>query len=240
MATAKYFYDRLMGYDKESIKSGKYYYGYVNDCIDIHKKGIEDEYYTIIKNGHVVKCNFEKRKREDMKISDLTGDDFEIFNCVQIFKCGYLKLENSNSARDIQEAITNFHNYIASLEDPLNSEKNVPILCGGCCFYKGVTNKFHYYDTAGIQVDVSTISELCKENVNRKYYDLHCIPFIKSMENEKCIRIDFINCIYDLDQREDHIKMSKEALKHLLEMMDTIGISVKWVECKTNGKPIYC
>ena len=236
---AEYFYNRLLKYDEESRTTGKDYYGYCNGAVNIHRKNDESEYFTIYKNGRVYHHYTGNYDGEWLTVANLEGDNFEIFNIVQIIRSGYLTL-NTESELDVKKSISKLYNYIRSFDNghPFKKTKNIPTLCGGSIWSNGVTDDFQYYSVNGIEVHLQTIKELCKENVNRKHYDLRPIPFIKAMKNTNTIYVSFI-CIMRLDNDGNLKEKCDSALSDLLTYMDDIDVECKWVECRIR-KPVYC
>lgn len=239
--TAKYFYERLIKYPEESYESGKYYYGYSNHSVEIHRKNNNCEYFIIRENGSVTKASISHFYERDFgNIDDLTGDDFELFSCVQIIKSGYLVLEKAtdNPITDMRIIISRLHNYIDSLDnDFIHARTDVPHLCGGSCWSNGLTDYFTYHAVNGIELHIGTIKNLCEKNIERKYYDARCIPFIKSMDNNVSIHISFVHYMHENNYEEIRKKCNK-SLNDLLKYMDTIGIKCKWVNCKMDF-PVY-
>lgn len=242
---ARYFYERLIMYPEESHKSGKYYYGYNNQNVEIHHKGNETEWYTVHSDSLVSKETIDGSYERDICcIDDLTGDDFELFNIIQIIKSGYLVLQENNTGayiNDVRILVSRLHSYINSLDDccSLFSDRrtDIPRLCGGSCWTNGLTDYITYNAVNGIELHVRTIRSLCRENVERKYYDARPIPFIKSIDSEISVHVSFVHSMNKNDYEETR-KKCNEALKDLLTYMDTIGFKCKWVNCKMKY-PVY-
>ena len=242
--TAKYFFDRLIEHEYGSNKERNKWYG-VGVCI--HRKDEEHSYYSIDIDGSVISYtkNGDRALIGYMKIDDLEGDDFEIYSHLQIIKCGYLKLKNASNPRDVEKIITDLHNFIKMTEDSNNYspyELSVPKISEECKFINGTTKKFNFFSVFGsFNVSVSTISELCKLNNKRKKCDLYSIPFIKSMSNNNCIRIDFIKSVHTEFEKDKAKENVDKALNELLRYMkDILEVDCDWVECKTNKSiPIY-
>lgn len=235
---AKYFYERMLGYEKECFTSRKYCYNYENASITIHHKNDESIWFIIRSNGEVERAVMgQGYSEEKLNINDLKGDDFEIFNIVQIIKSGYLVL-NTETEYQVKKTITKLHDFIDSLRgDYLHPKKDVPHICGGSCWRDGVTSEFEYLAVNGMELHLRSVKKLCKDNVSRKYYDLHCIPFIKSIDCGKAIHVCFEDIMWGGDFDEAYKKCDK-ALADLLHYMKEIGIDCKWVECKMK-KPVY-
>ena len=242
---ARYFYERLIKYHEETWKTAKYYYGYSNRKVEIHHKNNKSEWYMIHEDGSVTKENIDGSYESNFcTINDLIGDDFELFNIVQIVKSGYLVLQENNTGTyitDMRRVVSKLHDYIDSLDDSysLVSDKrtDIPRLCGGSCWSNGVTDYITYHAVNGIELHVRTIKTLCRENAERKYYDARPIPFIKSIDSEISIHVSFVHYMYRNDYKETREKCN-EALKDLITYIDTIGIKCKWVDCKMKY-PVY-
>lgn len=221
---------------KNQHKKNKYYYEYSNRIVRIHHKNNNDEWYVIDENGSVAKDNLNgDYKMNFCHINNLTGDDFELFNIVQVIKAGYLVFElivYDNAVNDIRmrKIVSQLHHYIDALDDSKHTA--IPYLCGGSCWTNGVTDYITYYAVNGIEVHVRTIKNLCQENVECNYYDAKSIPFIKSMDNNTTIHVSFVHMMYKNKYEEINARCN-EALEDLLTYMNTIGIKCKWVECKT-------
>lgn len=234
---AKYFYNRLLGYDEESMKARKWLYDYCNGSVDIHRIDNEDICYTIWKNGSISVKEKGAFTGKKLSIDDLSGDDFELYSIVQNFKCGYLLLPTASSERDVKMVISNFHHTIESFEDDygMYGNKNIPVLCGGSSWTNGLTDGFEFYASNDIEVHLSTIHNICDENVMRKYYDAKCFPFIKDIKNTEAIYVQFVDSAHKRPIKET-IKKCNEALKELISYCNIDDI--KWVNCKMR-KPIY-
>lgn len=236
---AKYFYNRMLGYEEESRKTGKCYYGYCNHMVDIHHKSDETSWFTIYTSGTVRKKTIGSNKTEKLKIDDLEGDDFELFNIVQIVKSGYLVL-NPKKELEVKRIISDLWIHIKSFNDSglFEKKENIPLICGASFWDDGVTDSFSYYAVNGIEIEIQTIKNICKKNVNRKHYDLTCIPFIKSMDNANSIHVSFIYNMKKGDYEETYRKCN-EALSELLFYIQEINVECKWIENRKKN-PIYC
>lgn len=233
---AKYFYNRLLGYREESTRTGKYYYGYCNNMVRIHHKNDNLSWYVVHEDGKVYHRFNKSIGRIDqlLNIDDLEGKDFELFSPVQIIKSGYIILD-TNSEFEVKKVITDLYKYISLLSD---NEENAPSPCGGLCFTNGITSEFSYHSTNKIELQLQSIRELCKDNINRKYYDSSCIPFIKTMKNKNSIHVNFIRNMGIENNYEEIYKECDKALIDLLHYMKQINIKGKWINCKMRN-PIY-
>ena len=110
-------------------------------------------------------------------------------------------------------------------------------MCGGSIWVNGLTDYFMYSGVNGIVVHVETIEHLCNENMQRKYYDMRPVPFIKSIDSSSAIHICFVQCMYKLNCTGIQ-KSCNEALQELIGYMDDIEIKCKWIERKTKY-PVY-
>lgn len=235
---AKYFYDRLLNYESESRKTQKYYYGFSNRMVTIHHIGDESTYYTIFDNKNVMVKKIGSYKTASMTLDDLSGDDYELFNIVQILKTGYIVLD-TDSELEIKKVISKLSEHIEWDDEGYRRKgDNIPILCGESFWEDGVTDEFQYYATNEIEVHVQMVRNLCKSNINRKYYGLRCIPFIKSISNSQAIHVEFIQSMNKGNYNEEYEKC-EEALKELKTMLNEITDSFRWVKCNI-GKPCYC
>ena len=238
---AQYFYKRLCGYPAESFVSGKYHDAYSYSNIQIHRKNNNSEWYSVFADGSVTKYNIYGTMIRGLNINDLLGDDFELFNIVQIVKSGYLVIEKDNThITNMKVIISKLYRYIQSFDPPLwncEIEHYIPHICGGSIWVNGLTDYFMYSGVNGIVVHVETIEHLCNENMQRKYYDMRPVPFIKSIDSSSAIHICFIQCMYKPNCTGIQ-KRCKDALQELIGYMDDIEIKYRWIECKTKY-PIY-
>ena len=236
---ARYFYERLIKYPEESWKTRKYYYGYSNRKVEIHHKNNDSEWYTIHSDGLVTKNTIDGNYERDFcSIDDLVGDDFELFSIVQIIKSGYLVLQENNTGtyiNDMRVLVSRLHSYIDSLDDNYSlfsdGHTDIPRLCGGSAWTNGLTDYITYHSVNDIELHVRTIKNLCRENVERKYYDARPIPFIKSIDSEISIHVSFVHNMNKNDYEETR-KKCNEVLKDLFRYMDIINIKCKWEDCK--------
>lgn len=231
---AAYFYEKLL--ERKNNHDSIHYDAYSNGIVIIHHKDIDDKFYTIFDDGTVhenVSYGIFSRK---LTIDDLDGDDFELYNTSQIMKTGYIIIKNNEIK--LHDAISNLHNYIKSFG--YNSEnKNIPLLSGAYAIRNGKTKRFSY-DAAGnsdCEVTIHTVKDLCIENINRKKQDKICIPFIKSINDEKAIHVYFV---YNMDGEDKEKILSKcnECLNDLLFYMKNLNIDCEYIDCKIN-KSIY-
>lgn len=236
---AKYFYNRLLGYENERLTSEKYFYGYENKMVDIHHKNDESTWFVIHYDGTVYR-NSLIGDRKQMYIDELEGNDFELFNIVQVIKCGYLVLE-TKSKFDVKRAISSLHHYIDSFDntiDTVRKNNRIPVLCGGSIWENGVTEEFQYYSVNGIELDLMTIESLCQYNISRKHYDAKCFPFIKSMKDCNSIYVSFVHNMNE-EKFDEVYKKCNRAVYDLIQYMNVIDVNCKYVNCKME-KPIYC
>ena len=237
---AKYFYNRLLKYEKDSKESGKYCYDYSNGIIRIHRRKDRDtKYFTIYKDGTVYVRDENMSFGDKIRIEDLKGSDYELYNPIQIFKCGYVFFPNSESSFDIKKYIRDLFNKIGCIEDDnlesIENDKDLnkkqPMLIGSSIWLHGYTTDFSYNSTSDIELTIRTIGELYKENINRKYYDKKCIPFIKDIHKNKAFHVTF----KEYHNRENIQERCESALEELLSLIDEPHT---WYEC-TMKKTIH-
>ncbi len=237
---AKYFYDRLVGYDKEAMETGKFYYGYSNGMVDVHHKNNDDEYFIIWGSKGVTKYCRDKSTLsynivdKNLILEDLEGDDFELFSLVQVVKCGYMVFENTKSETDIKKIISYMHDYIDSFGN--SEDEKIPFLVGGSGWENGMTDSFSFCSKSGIEIHLKTVKRLCNENMDRKYYGAKCFPFIKDKKNTECIYVKFITNI-ERETTKNIIKRSNQALKELMDYLPNY-VKLKYIDCHMN-KFIY-
>ena len=237
---AMYFYNRLLGYEEERRKTRKYYYGYSNGMVFIHLKNDENTWFVVYRDGTVLRHTKDGCIYDSMNIKDLDGNDFELFNDVQIIKSGYIVL-GTKTEYEVKKVISDLHDVIDSYYDGVfsnSTKQNIPYLCGGSCWKGGVTDGFQYYDINGIELELKTVRKLCEENVHRKHYNAKCIPFNKYMDNTGAIHVRFVASI-DSSNYDEICKECDEALKNLFSYISTIDMNCRWIETKLR-KPIYC
>lgn len=177
-------------------------------------------------------------------ISDLTGDDFEIYNRIQIFKSGYILLETDE--KDIDKlVISGLYNFINRRTEDNLGKTLPPFICGIANFRNGLTDEIHYSSRQNIEVHLQSINLFRNCNAARKYYDLNPIPFIPRIKNKEAIHVNFIDIVSNFRDISDTNKCCEDALTdlmHYLQLVDVVkelGIKCKWVETKMK-KPIYC
>lgn len=230
---AKYFYDRLCGYGEECKRTMKFYYGYANGITDIHRKGNNTEYYTIYRNGDVYKNTINPQITDiDFRIEDLVGDDFELYNPVQVFKSGYIVLKNAKTEKDVKKVISKLCHYINTFE----LKKDISLLSGEIYWDNGLTDGFNFYTATQTQIELEilTVKNLCKENVDRKYYGARVYPFNRRMKNYNSFYVKFIHNV-----KNDIDKKRGDALTELRQYLKEIDIDHEWVDMNIKH-PIYC
>lgn len=243
--TAEYFATMLSNYSRISKESKKYWSGYTNWQVEIHHAGDEFMYYTIYKNGRVTKHFLSDSSLAGVEVSmdELTGNDFELFNTIQITRTGYLMLESNITPK---EAISNLFFYIDENEwdcDKRNDGEShkCPALCGGAYFKDNLTSCFSYLSTSESELELQTIPELKRRNSSRVFYGIHPMPYIKNLDSRKAIYIPFINSVYG-EKASDYGKMKEtiaqndeESRIELMEMLCDCGIKAVWEEVPLKG-----
>ena len=236
---AKYFYNQMLNYEEESHKSGKYCDALSNGAVCIHQKGNKSTYYTIFRDGSIhitTKCDLQNCDRIK-NINDLEGDDFEIFNPVQITKSGYIILSDSTSVKQVKEIISSLFYHIKRFNDEYSPYTKSPFIIDPSTWKNGLTDSFTYTVrdiTGDTKVNICTIKSLCIENIGRRHYGIKCIPFIKNIKNEKAFYVKFINHTFtDTNTNDRHI------LDTLMSYMGEIGVECKWRECNINTSIYY-
>jgi len=220
---AEYFYNEVMSGNHENEGYDGWYCG---GTINIHKIGSSDKdiYYALHSNGYIIDSNGKR----DYSIYDLVGE-YEPYNTVQIFKCGYLVF-NTSTFDEIKQIINNLHNKMQAEEhDFAVSEKVKRFLCGGSCWDKGLTEGFSYYASNGIQLNIYSIPEICRKNVRRSKFGKKCLPFAKEFKKENSIYVSFERNIKDPKGNFD--KRCDEALKELKDLIGSIS-DCKWFNMK--------
>lgn len=181
------FYNRLLNYDNESKKTGKYYYGYSNGMVTIHRIGDNTE-YVLYKNGNYIAIRPDLSTRYDGVINELKGDNFELYSKIQYFKCGYLKYDDTFNINDISTKMKLIFNNIEFFDEEEN--ENNPILYDAM-FIDRYSDGFSYSPNSKspISIELCTIPYIWKENVNRIHYGAKCFPFIKKIRNHEAIYV---------------------------------------------------
>ena len=164
-----------------------------------------------------------------MTVGELVGDDFEFASSILIYKSGYIVLDSPENSGDKMYAgkiMTKLYEYIASLE-PSHWEKNYegertyPVLCGGCeCARDGLVCEFQYYATNGIEVHIQNLHTFCKENENRRHFEMKAVPFIKSMDSQNSFHVHFVD-FGSKGTDEEQLKKCNVALKELMGYVDS-------------------
>lgn len=195
----------------------------------------EGTYYLIELDGSVRMKNAYDESVVKMTINDLNGYDFELFSPIFIYKCGYVVLEPLNeidSKGYAKKVLSNLHHYISSLEPDYwqrNSDEKItyPVLVGGSSWDNGLTDEFSYMSTAGLEVRIQTIREFCKENENRKYFELSPIPFMKEMDSNSAFHVTFSDFVRKEMSAEDRIKRCNRAVRELMEYINSTTIPTR-------------
>lgn len=225
------FYNRLLNYDDESKETGKYYYGFSNGTVTIHRIGDNTE-YILYKKGIYMTISPDLSLMRNRNIDELKGDDFELYSKIQCFKCGYLKYNNTSTIKDIISKIRSIFNNI----DFFGEEKEDKLILNNATFIDGYSDGFSYSlnNESETYLELCTIPYICKENINRSYYGVKCFPFIKNIRNNEAIYVKVNSTVVP---KRSLINIQEEcdiAIKELL----TYTEGAKWIDCKIN-KPIY-
>lgn len=232
---ARYFYLRLKGYPQESKETGLYYYGYCNNMVTIHHKHDNYNWFVVHENGTVIVKNRYNNDMKRLTIDDLKSNDFELYDPVQVYKSGYIVLEDIKKEYDVKRNISKLYYYIQSFDDPYDDTCNesIPLLCGIAVFNNGVTDEFQFYTTDNsnsIELHLMTVGRLCKENVLRKHYDARVYPFNKNMSSNNSIYVTFVTNNRN-KQDDDIVENTNRALEELLGYMKDINVKCKWIDC---------
>lgn len=225
---ARYFYDMMMEYTFNNDKK-HCYYGLCNRTVYIHHKGDESTYYVIFDSKEVMKHVNDKYDSKLM-LSDLTGDDYELYNPVQIYKAGYIIITESCNTNDIKRVISELYDKVEETEGVT--------LCGGSFWDEGLTDSFSYYSSNGTELEIGMIKDLTKENVDRKYYGLRAIPFNKEIKNDDAFHVKFIHSTTEHGV-DKYKKLADVALEELRQFLIDLEINFKWVETPIK-KAVYC
>lgn len=215
-----------------------YYYGFSDRYMTVHETGAPPEkgYYDIDLDGSVIKTNeFIKSDNHvpsvTISLSDLTGD-YEIYNPVQTYKCGYIIFNNKNI--NIDCVLSKLYNKINHINDNCG---DVNLQFCRRCHVDNVT----YYSpesSPSVEGEIFKIRDLISYNTNRVKVGLAPYPFKKNIgKSSVAVYVKFVEfdhyVIYGGKKaREDRFN---KALTNLLSYIDE---DCKWVEMKSR-KPLY-
>lgn len=219
--TAEYFYNKMKEYNNGL------------NMISIRHKGDNYMYFVIFGDGVVLKTFVnEFAEPEILKVSLLEGDDFELFNTVNIIKSGYLCL-NTNSDKEVKDVLLKLFSYIDSCKKSSSEDAVVPNICGRVKEREELVDRFQCFSTNRVELDIHTVGYLDKMNLDRKFFNLKCIPIIEDdrINSKSAIHVNFVHDL-EFTEIEDALKRCEVALVELLKFMRDIGVDCNWVESK--------
>lgn len=230
----------LKDYPNERIRSAKSVNVMNEYYVCFKLKGEDNEYYTLNKDGTILKHTFTDEGDEMVPNTlsmDMESDKYEIYSPLQIYRSGYILLEEDLVPADV---ITGVYNLVARCEgtDILSGnpgKQETPI------FYAGLATdaeiKVHVPGDTEIRFRLTTVDNLTKENSARKHYGLRFVPFITSMEKNRCIHV---STIYERNKKDISSLYvdCNIALKYLRSYLEYIKVPYKYVGCKMRY-PVY-
>ena len=176
---AMYFLKRLQGYKEEKQKCRMAYNGYESRSVTIHKKDSCITYFNIFSDGTVHKI--VGNDIQTLSITDLEGDDFELFNTNQIVECGYIiNPDNSKTIEWMRHIVID---YIMNKQ----SENTTPK-------YR-LSPPGLKFTIMGVKVVLLTDYELELMNKSRKHYGATIIPFNDNYTNIRRLHFQIITNI---------------------------------------------
>lgn len=179
---AEYFYKRLLGYESEKELTGKGYKGYEGGCVDIREVGAtdEDSFYTIYRSGKVVK-ELDIEKHDGYTLSDLTGK-YELYNPYKNVWTGYFFLDESEH-RNTKGMLTRLKRCIECYNRDYNP--NVLVLQD----FIEEKEELLYRGCSGLDVYVSTMDFVYKENDCRRYYGAKTYPLLPLINDNEVLYV---------------------------------------------------
>lgn len=226
---AKYFYNWLLGYDKESKRTNTSYHGYKNGYVCIHHNGDNQKWFRINKDGTVHEQSVYKTYGT-FHINNMKGDDYELFSTSRIVQSDYILLGELVSESNVKNVITELHRLIKTHETVYMSDGTAitpsPRLRGNYTVpVNGIKSKFAYCSSNGIEVHIQTIRELDKENINRKHYGANIIPIStsKGIKKTNAIHITFIHNMTN-ESIDSVLDRTNESFLQLLAYIEKAGV----------------
>ena len=186
----------------------------------------EGTYYHINMDGSVTQKNVYDYHDVTMTLDDLTGDDFELFSTIQIYKSGYVVLEAPENESDVKgyakKVLSNLAYHIESLAPDWwqrhseNQVRDYPLMVGGSYWDNGLTEEFQYCSLNGMEIHIQTIHEFCKENENRKYFGCLPIPFRKDMDSNLAFHVTLVDFMRKDVSEEQRMKQCNDAVREMM------------------------
>ena len=228
MATAKYWRDKLINYKYDNHKLCKCI---SRDYIFIHHKNDEKHYYMINKyDKEAIRYSMNDNDEIHYIIDELDGKDFELFNTAQIILSGYIVLKKCKSKDELNKKMTDIYHHI---------NKFAFYDCAISDRYSFIS-EYSYLpkDNMDMEVKIRIIDELCKENKDRKYYKVRCIPFLRSIKNSEAFYVSISVGMCHKNYKKQ-LNSANKALTQLLNYIrKDLGINCKFIKVNID-KPIY-
>lgn len=181
-------------------------------------KSLYHKSYYIYRNGTAI-----DEHSTDVDINDLTND-YEHYNPVQYFKCGYLMFEDN----DYDMLRTHINILWGKIHEYLSYKHYITL---SYFVEDNLINMLKYTSPWNIDVTMYVIPELYKQNVLRKALGQRCLPFDKSIQKENGIYVAFSE-FHDKPDLEKRIDLTLKDLQKLLK------VNTIWVDMNIK-KPIY-
>lgn len=236
--TADYFYKKLLWYKDEVVKTSKECSNYRSGMVTIHKIGdLDITCYTINYLGAVLCEDIKSGRKILMKLSDLTGNDFELYSTVQVFKCGYIILKDTKNIQTVKRHLTDLYNRIENM-DSTNYNGDIslkPLMYNkGAADILGMLFCLKYQDTNGIEVNIFTLDELQRLNDARKYYGAKKFPTSNKIKPECALYITFTD---NVTSKYTAMRY-QEAVTKLLYLFNDTELVKKYLVVDMNS-PVY-
>lgn len=172
---AKYFYDKFLQYLEDRTP---YCINNGGRDFSIHQKNDKHRLYSFLKNGEIVRRNLTVKMTDRVDISELEGDDFELYSIFKMYKVCFI----SNYKCDSQDALWDLYNIIK--DDNTFTRINHT---HDKFFKSDQITGLTFANGHNVWVDIKTAKDIDRENVCREALCYPAIPSIKYIDKNKSL-----------------------------------------------------
>lgn len=215
--TAKYFYYKFL----QHLESELPYYSTYNDgrYFSIRQNSDNKKFYSFLKNGEIVRRNLITRIDDNVKIDELTGDDFEIYSPTKMHRVCFItnyKLSTQDTLyklfRTIKVGIIN----VDKFNDELHDEGNI--------------TRITFSNGDRVNVVIKAAKDIERENIHREALSYPTIPNVKYVDKDATlVAIIYSDTEEELSFSEIHntVSMLAKYTKMALKESEFIDLEIE-------------